>query len=260
MNKAHFLIAADLTETRQAITVNTGKPQFYSAVEGTFPNPSYRRTFLSRYDQQLTGKQNLFVRWAWEWDHTNCETCGATSAAFSGSRIDQRRHSLVGGHTMVLGSRMLNEFRAQYAPFSFLTSPPGTDVPTDPTSSLARTLLGADGGVSVPESDVGIRQQPCAKGMVEGVPRRLSDRCRESNVKFGAADVRGPNKDDSASNITHGTWTFSTDQLLRPGRSRVDRGAAAARRLSRPRPPTSSANEEHWISTTYRMSGDRSGI
>ena len=40
MNRAHFLVAADLTETKQAITVNTGKPQFYRSVEGTFPNPS----------------------------------------------------------------------------------------------------------------------------------------------------------------------------------------------------------------------------
>ena len=56
MNRAHFLVAADLTETKQAITVNTGKPQFYRSVEGTFPNPSYRRTFLSRYDQQISSQ------------------------------------------------------------------------------------------------------------------------------------------------------------------------------------------------------------
>jgi len=37
------------------------------------------------------------------------------------------------------------------------------------------------------------------------------------SVKFGAADVRGPNKDDSASNTTHGSWTFSTDQPFNPG-------------------------------------------
>lgn len=216
MNKAHFLVAADLTETRQAITVNTGKPQFYSSVEGTFPNPSYRRTFLSRYDQQLTGKQNLFVRWAWERDHTNCETCGATSAAFSGSRIDQRRHSLAGGHTMVIGSRMLNELRAQYAPFSFLTSPPGTDVFTDPTNFAAERFSVQTAVYNFPSLTWGSDNSRVQKEWWKEFRDDFQITARSHNVKFGGADVRGPNKDDSASNITHGAWTFSTDQPFNP--------------------------------------------
>jgi hypothetical protein len=217
MNKAHFLVAADLTETRQAITVNTGKPQFYSAVEGTFPNPSYRRTFLSRYDQQLTGKQNLFARWAWEWDHTNCETCGATSAAFSGSRIDQRRHSLVSGHTIVIGGRMLNEFRVQYAPFSFLTSPPGTDVPTDPTYFGADRFSVQTAVYNFPSLTWGSDNSRVQKEWWREFRDDFQVTAGTHSVKFGAADVRGPNKDDSASNTTHGSWTFSTDQPFNPG-------------------------------------------
>ena len=33
--------------------------------------------------------------------------------------------------------------------------------------------------------------------------------------KFGAASVRGPNKDDSASNLM-GTWQFASDQAFNP--------------------------------------------
>ena len=216
MNRAHFLAATDLTQTEQAITVNTGKPQLYSAVEGTFPNPAYRRTFLSRYDQQLTGKQNLFVRWAWEWDHSNCETCGATSAAFSGSRIDQRRHSLAGGHTMVIGRRMLNEFRAQYAPFSFLTSPPGTDVPTDPTSFGPERFSVQTAVYNFPSLTWGSDNSRVQKEWWKEFRDDFQVSTASHNVKFGAADVRGPNKDDSASNVTHGSWTFATDQLFDP--------------------------------------------
>ena len=216
MNEAHFLVATDLTQTSQAITVNTGKPQFYSSVEGTFPNPSYRRTFLSRYDQQLTGKQNLFARWAWEWDHTNCETCGATSAAFSGSRIDQRRHSLVGGHTMVIGSRMLNEFRAQYAPFSFLTSPPGTDVPSDPTNFDPARFSVQTAVYTFPSLTWGSDNSRVQKEWWKEFRDDFQFSAGAHSVKFGAADVRGPNKDDSASNVTHGSWTFATDQSFNP--------------------------------------------
>jgi len=249
MNKAHFLVAADLTETRQAITVNTGKPQLYSSVEGTFPNPSYRRTFLSRYDQQLTGKQNLFVRWAWEWDHTNCETCGGTSAAFSGSRIDQRRHALVGGHTTVIGSRMLNEFRAQYAPFSFLTSPPGTDVPNDPTSFAPDRFSVQTAVYNFPSLTWGSDNSRVQKEWWKEVRDDFSVSAGSHSVKFGVADVLGPNKDDSASNITHGTWTFAADQPFNPS------DAASVAALKNPilftanSPPVYRDTKNSWLST-----------
>jgi len=249
MNRAHFLVASDLTETRQAITVNTGKPQFYSAVEGTFPNPSYRRTFLSRYDQQLTGKQNLFVRWAWEWDHTNCETCGATSAAFSGSRIDQRRHALVGGHTMVIGSRMLNEFRAQYAPFSFLTSPPGTDVPTDPTYFGADRFSVQTAVYNFPSLTWGSDNSRVQKEWWREVRDDFQVTAGGHNMKFGAADVRGPNKDDSASNITHGTWTFSTDQPFNPGNPESVAGLQNPILFTANYPPVYRDTKNSWFST-----------
>ncbi len=249
MNKAHFLVAADLTETRQAITVNTGKPQFYSPVEGTFQNPSYRRTFLSRYDQQLTGKQNLFVRWGWEWDHTNCETCGGTSAAFSGSRIDQRRHSLVGGHTMVIGSKMLNEFRAQYAPFSFLTSPPGTDVFTDPTNFAPKRFSVQTAVYNFPSLTWGSDNSRVQKEWWKEFRDDFQITAGSHNFKFGAADVRGPNKDDSASNITHGTWTFSTDQPFNPN----DPASIAALRnpilFTANYPPVYRDTKNSWFST-----------
>jgi hypothetical protein len=249
MNQAHFLVATDLTQTSQAITVNTGKPQFYSSVEGTFANPSYRRTFLSRYDQQLTGKQNLFVRWAWEWDHTNCETCGATSAAFSGSRIDQRRHSLVGGHTMVIGSRMLNEFRAQYAPFSFLTSPPGTDVPSDPTNFDPARFSVQTAVYNFPSLTWGSDNSRVQKEWWKEFRDDFQFSMGSHGIKFGAADVRGPNKDDSASNVTHGSWTFATDQPFNPN----DPATLAA--LSNPIlftanfPPVYRDTKNSWFST-----------
>ena len=216
-DRAHFLVAADLTETSEAITVSTGRPELYSSVEGAFPNPKYRRVFLSRYDQQLTSQQNMFVRWAWENDHTKCETCGATRAAFSGSRIDQRRHSLVGGHTLVLGNRALNEFRVQYAPFSFLTSPPGTDVWTDPTTFPADRFAAQTFVYQFPSLTWGSDTSRVQKEWWTEFRNDFSMTIGRHALKIGAADVRGPNKDDSASNVTHGTWTFATDQRFDPG-------------------------------------------
>jgi len=218
MNKAHFLVAADLTETNTPITVNTGKPQLYSSVEGTFGNPMYRRMFLVREDTQISSKQSLFVRWGWENDHTNCETCGGTNAAFSGSRVDQRRNSLVAGHTLVLGNRMLNEFHFQYAPFEFLTAPPGADVWNDPTTYPADRFSQTTMAYVFPSLSWGTSTSRVQKEWWWEFRDDFSittGGAGTHNWKFGAASVRGPNKDDSASN-TLGTWTFGTDQPFNP--------------------------------------------
>lgn len=214
-DKAHFMLAVDNTETTQAITVNTGRPQFYSSVEGNFNNPSYRRMFFSRVDTQINRQQNLFVRWAWENDHSNCETCGGNASAFSGSRIDQRRHSLVAGHSWVIGNKMLNEFRFQYAPFSFLTSPPGSDVWNDPTTFPAERFANTTFVYQFPSLTWGSGTSRVQKEWWKEFREDFSISTSAHSLKMGVASVRGPNKDDSASN-TLGTWQFGTDQFFDP--------------------------------------------
>src|SRR5262249_28967565 len=153
--------------------------------------------------EQLTGNQNLFVRYAWEWDHTNCETCGGTSAAFSNSRIDQRRWSVVAGHTMVVGKHGLHEFRAQYAPFAFLTSPPGTPVTTDPTSFDPARFKYDTAVYSFPSLTWGSDNSRVQDEWWKEVRDDYSVSGGRHAFKFGAANVDGPDRDDSASNITH---------------------------------------------------------
>jgi hypothetical protein len=218
MNKAHFYAAVDMTQTQQPFTVNTGKPALYGAVEGVFPNDQYRRMVFGRTDFQISPKQTAFVRWGWENDHTNCETCGATAAAFSGSRVDQRRHSLAVGHTWVLGTKTLNEFRLQYAPFEFLQSPPGTDVWTDPTTFPASRFSSTTYVYQFPSLTWGSNTSRVQKEWWWEFRDDFSRTMEFHGVhswKFGAASVRGPNKDDSASNIL-GTWQFATDQAFNP--------------------------------------------
>jgi len=217
LNRAHFLTAVDFTETSEFITVNTGKPQLYSSVEGSFENPKYRRMFLARTDVQLTPNQTVFARWGWENDHANCETCGGTNAAFSGSRIDQRRHSLATAHTAVLGTHALNEFHFQYAPFSFLTAPPGADVWQDPTTFPPERFAEATKSYVFPSLTYGTSTSRVQKEWWWEFREdfSLTSAGGAHSWKFGAASVRGPNKDDSASN-TLGTWTFASDQAFDP--------------------------------------------
>lgn len=217
-NRMHFFVAADLTETEEPFTVNTGKPQFYSSVEGTFPNSKFRRMFFSRMDEQLTPQQTLFARWGYERDHNTCEGCGGNISAFSLNTVEQRRHSLVVGHTWVLSPRMLNDFRFQYAPFVFLLSPPGQRVWTKVGEFPPERLRLITPVYNFPSLSWGSSAGRVQKEWWWEFRNDFSitaDWQGSHALKFGVASVRGPDTDDSLGNPL-GTWTFATDQPFNP--------------------------------------------
>src|SRR5262249_13853954 len=94
-------------------TVDTGQPQFYGKYEGVFDQKTPNRMFFVRSDAQITSKQSGFVRWAYERQEFSCEGCGG-KAANSGNTLIPR-NALVAGHTWVLGQKLLNDFRFNWA-------------------------------------------------------------------------------------------------------------------------------------------------
>src|SRR2546425_549074 len=112
-------------------TVTTGRPEFYSALEGTFPIPEYSNMIFTRGDVQISPRQNVFGRYAWQDSDFTCEGCGGRATVFSGNGIQQKRYSWVGGHTWVLSSRMLNELRVQVTNVHFRSHPPGVRAQKD---------------------------------------------------------------------------------------------------------------------------------
>jgi hypothetical protein len=217
-DKMHLFGAADLTETNQPITVNTGKPQLYSALEGVFPNKQYRRMAFARFDAQLQTNQSVFVRWGYERDHNTCEGCGGNVSSFSANTVEQQRNSVVAGDTWILSTNVLNEFRFQWAPFRFTLTPPGAQVWTDvgqfpperfaantPVYNFPSVTWGSGAGRVQTEVWWEFRDDVTITSSWRGT----------HTWKMGVASVRGPDFDDTAGN-TKGTWTFGADQLFKP--------------------------------------------
>ncbi len=107
--------------------VNTGQPQFYSALEGSFPRTYMRRAWFARVDFQVNQQQKLFWRYVTDLEHIECETCGGFNAAYVGANVWSPRDSNLVAHTWVIGSRMLNELRVQMPPSHLdnRNAPPG---------------------------------------------------------------------------------------------------------------------------------------
>ena len=219
MDRAHFLVATDATQTDQSIIVNTGKPQDYAAVEGAYPNNQYRRMFFVRADAQVNPAQTAFVRWGWERDNLTCQSCGGTLASTSGALVQQRRNSLVAGHDWVLSNRALNEFRFQWAPFAFLNNPSESTTVWTEVGNFAPARFAQMTPVYVfPSLTYGTTAN---KVQIETWWEFHDDFSLTTNTggshnwKMGVASTRAPNTEDLTGNPL-GTWTFSTDQVFDP--------------------------------------------
>ena len=212
-DKLHFFLAAERTKEDKFVTVNTGKPQFYSGLEGIFPIPEYNNTYFAKADWQISGNQSLFVRFGGQQQDYTCDSCGGTAAWNTGGGINQPRRSFALGHTWVISSRVLNEFRAQYSfygyyphpsydstTFPIYTYPAARTAEFLPTYSFPSVTYGWAPGVYVLQWAKEIRDDFSITTSKGG----------SHTWKFGGA-IKSMTSDDDVP-PSSGAWTFTTDQ------------------------------------------------
>ncbi len=232
-DRVHFFVAAERTNQDTAFIVNTGKPQFYTALEGAFPS-RYRSTlFFARGDAQLTTNQSFFVRYGSMLEIASCEGCGGVAAAFSsvggGGLSRGERDSLVWGHTWVISTHALNEIRFQGPRSRFYAqlAPPGTTVWAGAQGDFsASRYAGSTPVYTFPSLNWG------SSADMFNVTRQTDIRddflftANTHNLKAGFAFLNIPSYEDVTA-APLGTWTFSTDQFF-------DGSAAAIAALKNP--------------------------
>ena len=249
-DRLHFFASFERSKEDATAIVNTGQPQFYSALEGSFPRTYMRRAWLARVDYQVSQQQQLFWRYVTDLEHIVCETCGGFNAANVGANVWSPRDSNLVAHTWVIGSRMLNEVRVQLPPSHLdnRNAPPGItfwdparkgEFPPERFAQLyARDL-------PVPEPALGLERPFDELDRPAGVSRRLLlARLGTHSLKFGGAYVRLFSPEEQGVNL--GTWVFDRDQFF-------DGSRAAMANLRSPIqftasfPPLPRNLENHWI-------------
>ena len=244
-DRMHFYGAVELLTEEKSFAVNTGQPQFYSGLHGTFPTNYLRRKFFGRVDVQMTQSQNLFTRYGLDWEHIDCESCGGINAAFNGTYVQSPRDTAVTGHNWVINNSTLNELRVQWpARLRNQTGPPGTPLWAEPGSFPAERFALYTQVYNFPSLRWG-----STSGSIQWTNRfEIKDDFTLSRGshqwKFGGAHERFISPEDNAPNI--GTWTFATDQLF-------DGSAASIAALRSPRtftasfPANSRRLEQYWF-------------
>ena len=124
-NRLHFFVTGERTKENKYVTVNTGRPDLYASLEGTFPIPEYNNMIFGRGDLVINQAQTAFARMLYQNADYTCDACGGRNSVFSNNGIRQVRYGLVGGHTWVMSSRALNDFRFQWGEFLYREHPPG---------------------------------------------------------------------------------------------------------------------------------------
>ncbi len=228
-NRLHYFGTFERNREHSFFTVNTGRPDLYKALEGTFEGGSYTNIGFVRGDYEISNKQNLFYRYINQHTLFYCSGCGGNSmAAFSNDDdlIPRDMHAI--GHTWALSNRVLNEFyfmqgaasdrnylNKDYAPKQY------QQVTTIPPSMGGGTIIGS-AVYRFPSLTWGAYQclPPCVAGA--GTRTRFTEAQETLSIttgkhswKFGGSIQYFPTHEWAPGNI-FGTWTFSQDQYFNP--------------------------------------------
>lgn len=217
MNRVHFFGAVERTDTEEFYTVNTGQPQFYGALEGTFPLPSFRNLYSGRGDWQISNAQSVFARYLQEDERKACQGCGGISA--SGRDEEIPRRSVVAGHTWIRGNSRVNDFRFQYAYAAFYGYPGGTQSWSQTGQFPAERLERSSRQYRFPSFSYGNNYDYISPEKRWGIRDTYTMNFSTHNVKVGAEYNYMPYTSEDALNLaaTGGTYTFTVDQPFDPG-------------------------------------------
>jgi hypothetical protein len=215
-DRMHAFGAVERTKIEEFYTVRTAFPEFYSALEGTFPRPFTRNLYFGRVDGQLTNSQNFFARYAHEDEKSTCNGCGGTTASTAGFDQETPRRAVVVGHTWLRGTRQLNDFRFQYARAAYYISPAGTQIWTDIGSNSAERLNRLTRQFTFPSVTYGSSNDQIGPESRWEFKDTYALTFSAHDVKVGVDISHMPYKYESTGNPL-GTYTFSRDQYFNPG-------------------------------------------
>ena len=213
-DRTHFYAAFERTQTDDSYTIFTSQPQFYGAQTGTFDQPSHDQMITGRVDHQIDNAQQMFVRYAQEWNLITAQGCGGSSLRFCYDGLIPRL-AFVGGHTWTLSPVLLNDLRLQYARSAYELGPHGSPIPTDPKGLSASTLNNLQRGYVFPSFSYGFGYAEVGVEQRYEILDTVSLEKRNHSLKAGFDFSEVPFTDVTAVNL-NGTYFFNKDQTFNP--------------------------------------------
>jgi hypothetical protein len=219
-DRTHFYGAYERTQTDQSYTLveppgtSPAVVNDYSSLLGTFDEPSYDQMLTVRGDHQISSGQQVFVRYAQEWNQLTRQGCGGTNTEYCYDGLIPR-HSIVVGHTWQINPAMVNESHFQYSYSSYQLGPYNGSIPTEPSQLTASNFSEISTGYVFPDFSYGkVYAQVGIEKHIE-LNEALSLQHKRHTFKFGGDLIYVPYVDSSALD-SQGTFYFDTDQKFNP--------------------------------------------
>lgn len=219
-DRTHFYAAYERTQTDQSYTLieppgtSGAIIDDYSALLGTFDQPSYDQMLTARVDHQLNNSQQVFVRYAQEWNQLTRQGCGGTNTQYCYDGLIPR-HSIVVGHTWQISPAIVNESHFQYSYSSYQLGPYNGKIPTEPNQLTAPDFSEISTGYVFPSFSYGkVYAQVGIEKHIE-LNDAMSWQHKRHTFKFGGDGIYVPYVDSSAEN-SQGTFYFAADQKFDP--------------------------------------------
>jgi hypothetical protein len=212
-DRTHFYAAYERTQTDQAYTLSA-PVEFYSSLNGNFDEPSHDQMLTIRGDHQISNNQQVFVRYAQEWNELTRQGCGGSNTQYCYDGLIPR-HSIVVGHTWQINPATVNDAHFQYAYSSYQLGPYNGKIPTEPSQLTAANFNEISTGYVFPSFSYGkIYAQVGIEKHIE-LNDAVSLEHKQHTFKMGGDLIYVPYIDSSAEN-SQGTFTFNTDQVFNP--------------------------------------------
>jgi hypothetical protein len=213
-NRTHYYGAFERTQTGQTYTIFV--PADYSANAGTFAEPSHDQMLTLRLDHVLKANQQIFVRYAQEWNLLTRQGCGGASTIYCYDG-EIPRHSLVVGHTWEPTSTMVNDVHFQYAYSSYQLGPYGKTIPTSPSQLVSPAYTASSYTIAYDFPSFSYGENYAAVGIEKHweINDHLSIQHKNHSFKAGFDLSYVPYVDSYALNVL-GTYFFATDQPFNP--------------------------------------------
>ncbi len=212
-DRTHFYAAYERTQTDQAYTLSA-PVQYYSTLNGNFDEPSHDQMLTIRGDHQISNNQQLFARYAQEWNELTREGCGGASTAYCYDGLIPR-HSIVIGHTWQINPAMVNDAHFQYAYSSYQLGPYNGQIPTKPSQLTAANFSEISTAYVFPSFSYGKNYAQVGIEKHIEINDAFSLEHKKHTFKFGGDLIYIPYVDSSAEN-SQGIFTFDTDQVFNP--------------------------------------------
>jgi Carboxypeptidase regulatory-like domain len=213
-NHTHYYGAYERTQTDQSYTLSPGLPQFYSSDSGTFDEPGHVQLLTLRGDHQISNNQQIFVRYAQQWELRTRQGCGGSNTQYCYDG-EIPRHSIVVGHTWEPFPAAVNEVHFQNAYSSYQLGPYNEPIPSEPNQLTAANFHEISTGYAFPSFTYGKVYAQVGIEKHDELNDTFSLQHGKHTYKFGGDGIYIPYVDSSAEN-SQGTFYFSTDQLFDP--------------------------------------------